>query len=60
MFYHIGLHPTNPDIMVGGTQDNATPVAQGDILNWTDRRGWRRWRVRRQSGESADPVRVRV
>ncbi len=38
-FYDADWHPTNPDIMLGGTQDNATPVSQGDLENWVNRAG---------------------
>ena len=34
MFYYIAMHPTDPNTMIGGTQDNATPVASGDLSNW--------------------------
>jgi photosystem II stability/assembly factor-like uncharacterized protein len=33
-FYHGDWHPTNASIMIGGTQDNATPMTQGDLANW--------------------------
>lgn len=33
-FYHADWHPTNPNIMLGGTQDNASPFAAGDLANW--------------------------
>lgn len=33
-FYHSAHHPTNEDIMLGGTQDNATPFSDGNLLNW--------------------------
>lgn len=33
-FYAADWHPTNPDYMLGGTQDNSTPAALGDISNW--------------------------
>jgi photosystem II stability/assembly factor-like uncharacterized protein len=33
-FYHGDWHPTNPSIMIGGTQDNATPTSLGDLANW--------------------------
>ncbi|HSI73085.1 MAG TPA: hypothetical protein VK934_07890, partial [Fimbriimonas sp.] len=33
-FYNADWHPTNPTIMIGGTQDNATPVSSGDLANW--------------------------
>jgi len=34
MFYKIALHPTNPDYILGGTQDNASPLSTGDLSNW--------------------------
>lgn len=34
MFYKMDVHPTNPAYVIGGTQDNATPVAVGDLNNW--------------------------
>ncbi|MCE9558861.1 MAG: hypothetical protein K8R88_07895 [Armatimonadetes bacterium] len=34
MFYNADWHPTDPNRMIGGTQDNATPVAVGDLGNW--------------------------
>lgn len=33
-FYHADWHPINPDIMLGGTQDNSTALSQGDLFNW--------------------------
>ncbi len=33
-FYRIAPHPTNPDKILGGTQDNASPLSTGDLLNW--------------------------
>ncbi len=33
-FYHGAWHPTDPTKMLGGTQDNSTPVSRGDIYNW--------------------------
>jgi hypothetical protein len=33
-FYDADWHPTDPDMMLGGTQDNATPVSLGDLENW--------------------------
>ncbi len=33
-FYTMAAHPTNPDILKGGTQDNATPHSFGDLQNW--------------------------
>ncbi|MCW5941499.1 MAG: hypothetical protein KIS66_04665 [Fimbriimonadaceae bacterium] len=38
-FYRAAFHPTNPDKMLGGTQDNATPVSTGDLANWLNRGG---------------------
>ncbi len=34
MFYKCDLHPTSSTWLIGGTQDNATPVAVGDLANW--------------------------
>lgn len=34
MFYKIAFDPTKPNFMLGGTQDNATPLSTGDISNW--------------------------
>ena len=34
MFYYIAMHPNNPNVMLGGTQDNASPVSTGDLGNW--------------------------
>jgi photosystem II stability/assembly factor-like uncharacterized protein len=33
-FHDADFHPTNPNIMLAGTQDNATPAALGDLTNW--------------------------
>ncbi|HRF59553.1 MAG TPA: hypothetical protein PLH94_06500 [Fimbriimonadaceae bacterium] len=33
-FYRSAHHPTNPNIMLGGTQDNATPFANGNLATW--------------------------
>jgi hypothetical protein len=33
-FYTGDWHPTNANIMLGGTQDNATPRSTGNLLNW--------------------------
>ncbi len=38
-FYHAAFHPTDPTRMIGGTQDNASPVSQGDLANWINRGG---------------------
>lgn len=38
-FYRIDAHPTNANRMIGGTQDNATPVSNGDLANWLNRGG---------------------
>ncbi|MCX6358268.1 MAG: Ig-like domain repeat protein, partial [Armatimonadetes bacterium] len=35
-FYRIAPHPTNPDKILGGTQDNASPLSTGDLLNWSN------------------------
>jgi len=34
MFYKIAAHPTKDNILLGGTQDNATPFSNGDFSNW--------------------------
>ncbi|MDR3692866.1 MAG: hypothetical protein P4L46_26030 [Fimbriimonas sp.] len=34
MFYKIACHPTDPNYLIGGAQDNATPFATGDLGNW--------------------------
>jgi hypothetical protein len=34
MFYDADWHPTDASKMIGGSQDNATPVSLGDLLNW--------------------------
>ena len=34
--YHADYHPTNPDIMITGAQDNASPYSGGDLQNWTN------------------------
>jgi photosystem II stability/assembly factor-like uncharacterized protein len=33
-FYHAAFHPYDASKMIGGTQDNATPLASGDLSNW--------------------------
>lgn len=33
-FYDADWHPTDADMMLGGTQDNATPVSLSDLENW--------------------------
>jgi hypothetical protein len=33
-FYKADYHPTNPNIILGGTQDNATPYSNNDLANW--------------------------
>jgi len=39
MFYKIGVHPTNPAVLLGGTQDNASPFSSGDLNNWQNAGG---------------------
>ncbi len=39
MFYTGAWHPTDPNRMIGGTQDNASPTAIGDLQNWANRTG---------------------
>jgi subtilisin-like proprotein convertase family protein/photosystem II stability/assembly factor-like uncharacterized protein len=33
-FYEMIPHPTNDNVVLGGTQDNASPAARGDLNNW--------------------------
>lgn len=33
-FYEMIPHPTNDNVILGGTQDNASPAARGDLQNW--------------------------
>jgi len=33
-FYTLAVHPTNPDYVKGGTQDNATPHSFGNLIQW--------------------------
>jgi photosystem II stability/assembly factor-like uncharacterized protein len=33
-FYRLAVHPTDSSVMVGGAQDNASPVSTGDVENW--------------------------
>ncbi len=33
-FYHAAFHPYDASKMLGGTQDNATPISFGDLGNW--------------------------
>ncbi len=33
-FYTMAVHPTNPNYIVGGTQDNATPHSFGNLASW--------------------------
>lgn len=37
MLYRIAVHPENPDWVMGGAQDNATPVSMGDLSAWANR-----------------------
>ena len=39
MFYSGAFHPTDPTRMMGGTQDNATPVSTGNLSAWVNRTG---------------------
>jgi hypothetical protein len=34
MFYKLAMHPTIADYMLGGAQDNATPITVGDLTTW--------------------------
>lgn len=33
-FYTLAVHPTNPDYVKGGTQDNSTPHSFGNLIQW--------------------------
>ena len=33
-FYKADYHPTNPNILVGGAQDNAAPTSSGSLSHW--------------------------
>ena len=33
-FYTLAVHPTNPDYVTGGTQDNATPHSFNNLVQW--------------------------
>lgn len=35
-FYAAAFHPTDPNQMLGGTQDNASPLSTGDLANWAN------------------------
>ncbi len=35
-FYHASWHPTDPNIMLGGCQDNCTSYCNGDLATWTN------------------------
>jgi photosystem II stability/assembly factor-like uncharacterized protein len=35
-FYHADFHPTDPNKLLGGTQDNASPYSNGDLNNWAN------------------------
>lgn len=37
MFYRVAVDPSNPDRLLGGTQDNATPVSRGDLAAWLNK-----------------------
>ena len=39
MFYKIALHPTNASIVLGGTQDNASPYSAGNLTSWLNEGG---------------------
>jgi hypothetical protein len=34
MFYTGSFHPTDPTRLLGGAQDNSTPISLGDLANW--------------------------
>ena len=33
-FYRVAFDPTDANILLGGAQDNATPISLGDLKNW--------------------------
>jgi photosystem II stability/assembly factor-like uncharacterized protein len=33
-FYEMAIHPTNPAWVIGGTQDNASPVSRNNLNQW--------------------------
>jgi len=35
-FHNADFHPTNPSIMLGGAQDNATPASLGNLTSWAN------------------------
>lgn len=37
-FYHMSVHPTNANHIMGGTQDNASPASRGALSNWKNLR----------------------
>ena len=39
MFYTGAFHPTDATKMMGGTQDNASPVSTGNLNSWVNRTG---------------------
>lgn len=38
-FYNATFHPSDTTRVIGGTQDNASPAAMGDLANWNNRGG---------------------
>lgn len=45
-FYTFAVHPTNPSIMLGGTQDNGTPMTVNNQINsWNDIVGADGWQT---------------
>ena len=53
-FTGIGLHPTNPNAVIGGSQDNGTELYTGNPV-WTADR-WRRWRFAKFSSTNGNRV----
>jgi photosystem II stability/assembly factor-like uncharacterized protein len=57
-FYTFAVHPTNPNIMLGGTQDNGTPMLRGDQINlWRDITSGDGWQT---FFDYTDPTRIYV
>ncbi len=57
-FYTFAVHPTNPNIMLGGTQDNGTPMLLSGQENlWRDVSGGDGWQT---FFDYTDPTRIYV
>jgi photosystem II stability/assembly factor-like uncharacterized protein len=57
-FYTFAVHPTDPKVMLGGTQDNGTPMLRSDQVNlWHDITDGDGWQV---FFDYTDPTRIYV